>query len=363
MSTPARLISALPALLVAAATASEERALEPADTGEARLVSVQRIWDRAPHNAFTDLVYFKRRWFCVFREGASHASPDGAVRVITSAEGTHWESCARITAANADLRDPKIVETPDHRLMLTTAAAMRPPAPFSHQTLACFSRDGRHWGDPVKIGDPNLWLWRITWHGGTAYSVGYDTAGERFARLYASADGRIFQALVDRLFDQGSPNESALVFLKDGTGLCLLRRDGPAGSAQLGVARPPYRTWRWQDLGQRLGGPNLLALPDGRLVVAARVYAPAARTALLWLDPHSDRLRECLALPSGGDCSYPGLAWHDGLLWVSYYSSHAGKASIYLAKIRFTRPESAVRRGASAPPARPPSFPRPQRPR
>ena len=36
-----------------------------------------------------------------------------------------------------------------------------------------------------------------------------------------------------------------------------------------------------------------------------------------------------LTLPSGGDTSYPGLVWHDGLLWVSYYSSHEGKAAIY----------------------------------
>jgi hypothetical protein len=41
-----------------------------------------------------------------------------------------------------------------------------------------------------------------------------------------------------------------------------------------------------------------------------------------------------LQLPSGGDTSYPGLVWHDDFLWVSYYSSHEGKAKIYLAKLR-----------------------------
>ena len=30
----------------------------------------------------------------------------------------------------------------------------------------------------------------------------------------------------------------------------------------------------------------------------------------------------------------PGLVWHDNLLWMSYYSSHEGKTSIYLAKIK-----------------------------
>ena len=42
-----------------------------------------------------------------------------------------------------------------------------------------------------------------------------------------------------------------------------------------------------------------------------------------------------LKLASGGDTSYPGMVWHEGLLWLSYYSSHEGRASIYLAKIRF----------------------------
>ena len=36
----------------------------------------------------------------------------------------------------------------------------------------------------------------------------------------------------------------------------------------------------------------------------------------------------------GGDCSYPGLVFHEGLLYMSYYSSHEGKTSIYLAKIK-----------------------------
>jgi hypothetical protein len=55
----------------------------------AKLVKVQKIWDQAPHNAFTDLVRFQDRWFCVFREGQGHVSPDGALRVITSADGSY----------------------------------------------------------------------------------------------------------------------------------------------------------------------------------------------------------------------------------------------------------------------------------
>ncbi len=75
-------------------------------------------------------------------------------------------------------------------------------------------------------------------------------------------------------------------------------------------------------------------LANGRLIAGVRLYEPRPRTALAWVNAETGRLAECLPLPSGGDTSYPGLVWHDGLLWVSYYSSHEGKTSIYLAKVK-----------------------------
>ena len=47
-------------------------------------------------------------------------------------------------------------------------------------------------------------------------------------------------------------------------------------------------------------------------------------------------MQSLLQLPSGGDCSYPGMVWHDGLLWLSYYSSHEGRTGVYLAKVRLS---------------------------
>src|SRR5436189_4400788 len=70
--------------------------VSPVTTGAAssnvELAEVRKIWERAPHNAFTDLARFKGKWFCVFREGAAHVSPDGALRVITSKDGKDWVS-------------------------------------------------------------------------------------------------------------------------------------------------------------------------------------------------------------------------------------------------------------------------------
>ncbi|MCW5559628.1 MAG: exo-alpha-sialidase, partial [Verrucomicrobiae bacterium] len=192
----------------------------------AELLSVQRLWDAAPHNAFTDLIRWRDRWWCVFREGARHVSPDGALRVIVSSDGSNWVSAARITSPKADLRDAKICVTPAGELMLSGAGALHPPAAVKHESYAWFSPDGTNWSAPVVIGDPNQWLWRTTWHHGAAWSIGYDTDGEKFTRLYRSADGRRFETVIPRLNDEQYPNEHSLVFLPDDTALCLLRRDG-----------------------------------------------------------------------------------------------------------------------------------------
>jgi len=299
-----------------------------------QLVFFRKIWDRAPHNAFTDLILFKGSWYCVFREGKRHSSDDGKLRIIASNDGNTFYSAALLSSPIVDLRDPKITVTPDNRLMLNAAAALRQPPEFRHQSLVWFSADGRNWSEPAKIGDPNMWLWRITWYKGVAYSIGYSTSKRQFVRLYTSRDGAEFSTLVDNLFDIGYPNETSMIFHPDDTCLCLLRRDATPHAAQLGIAKPPYKDWAWKYLSVRLGGPHMLRLPDGRIVASGRLYEGRVRTSLLWLDPEAGTLTEFLTLPSGGDTSYPGLVLHNGLLWVRYYSSHEGKTSIYLAKVK-----------------------------
>jgi len=299
---------------------------------DAKLVDARKIWDGAPHNAFTDLIRFQDRWLCVFREGKAHVSPDGALRVISSADGVTWESAALLTSPKSDLRDAKITLTPQGELMLTGAEALHDTSKQTHQSLAWFSKDGRTWSERHEIGDPDFWLWRVTWHNNKAYGIGYGCGKDQSVRLYSSSDGKKFETLVERLHDVGYPNETSLVF-KGEACYCLLRRDEKPNSGLLGVSQPPYTKWEWKDLGHRIGGPHMIELPDGRFVAAVRMYDGQERTALAWIDPAAGKLTEFLRLPSGGDTSYAGLVWHDGLLWVSYYSSHEGKTSIYLAKV------------------------------
>ena len=323
----------LPFLMLCCLSAS---AASSADSPKLVLVESRRIWDKAPHNAFTDLIRFKGRWYCVFREGKGHVSPDGRLRVITSADGRKWESAALISSPTSDLRDAKITVTPDGRLMLSGAEAVNKPTTHRHQSLVWFSSDGRRWSRRHEVADRDFWMWRTTWHKGKAYGFGYGTRKDnRLIRFYASRDGKKFDTLIKTAFDVGYPNETSLLFLPADTCYCLLRRDGNPNTAQLGVAKPPYTKWTWKDLGVRIGGPHMIRLPDGRLVAVVRLYGGKTRTSLCGLDPKKGTLTEVLELPSGGDTSYAGLVWHKGLLWISYYSSHQGKTSIYLAKVRY----------------------------
>lgn len=301
------------------------------------LVSVQRIWNGAPHNAFTDLIRFRDRWYCVFREGTRHVSPDGALRVITSADGSDWQSAALITSDSSDLRDAKLSITPDGQLMLSGAEATDISGNRTHQSVVWFSPDGKTWSRKYEVGDRDYWLWRMTWHKGHVYSLGYGCRNDnRGLRLFSSSDGKTFETLVERVDVEGTyPNETSMLFLPDDTGYCLLRQDGQPNFGYIGKSRPPYTDWTWKSLGVRIGGPNMIRLPDGRFVAVVRLYDSEVRTSLCWLDPEKGELTEALKLPSGGDCSYAGLAWHEGLLWISYYSSHEGQTAVYLAKVEF----------------------------
>lgn len=302
-----------------------------------KLLSVQKIWDAAPHNAFTDLIHHNGQFFCVFREGTNHVSPDGALRVITSADGETWESAALIISENSDLRDAKITVTPGGKLMLSGAEALHDKSAHTHQSLVWFSDDGTRWSKKHEIGDPDFWLWRTTWHNKEAFNFGYGCGEKKSLRLYKSSDGKNFETLVEDLNIDSYPNETSIVFKGD-TAFCLLRRDGENKSGLLGISIPPYTIWSWKDLSIRIGGPDMILLPDGRFLAAVRLYETdnwhPARTSLCWINPVTGKLSEVLTLPSGGDTSYAGMVWHEDVLWVSYYSSHEEKTSIYLAKVQ-----------------------------
>jgi hypothetical protein len=304
---------------------------------KAELVSVAKIWDAAPHNAFTDLVRFHDQWFCAFRESESHVKGLGKLRVIRSSDGEKWQSSALVALDGYDFRDACLSIMPDGRLMLLGGAQKPQDDKRPTGTAVSFSGDGEHWSPPKVVLPLGQWLWRVTWHEGKAYGMAYGTkAGEKLT-LETTADGQSFKP-VKMLSPQpaGWPTEARIRFDAQGDALCLQRRDGAENTALLGRAKPPFEAWEWRDLGKFFGGPNFIQAPGGQWIAAGRIMDKKPRTDVALLDVEKGELTTLLTLPSGGDCSYPGMEMHDGLLWISYYSSHEGKTSIYLAKVRLT---------------------------
>jgi hypothetical protein len=318
---------------------------------------VQKIWDRGKHNAFTDLIRFQDRWYCTFREGDAHVGGDGKLRVLSSAGCEKWESVALLTEKGIDLRDPKLSITADGRLMIVAGGSVYEGRKLlGRQPRVAFSRDGKEWTPTRRVLEEGEWLWRVTWHNEKCYGVTYNASkrdtpeakeaaksgtvapgpAEWKLKLVVSADGEKFE-VVTHLDVPGHPNETTLRFLPDGTLAALVRREGGNQKAWAGTSKPPYKEWRWKELRGRIGGPNFLLLPNGSIVAAGRLHDGGVRMALGWLDVKTGAFQEALKLPSGGDTSYPGLVWHEDRLWVSYYSSHEGKSSIYLAKVKRVR--------------------------
>lgn len=307
------------------------------------LIDSTKIWDQAPHNAFTDLLRWNDKFYCAFREGRGHVSTDGKIRVLESKDANRWASAALVALAGYDLRDAHLSVTPDGRLMLLGGAAPRKKdnqrAPTG--TFVSFSKDGRRWSEPQVVVKPGRWLWCVTWYKGKAYGVSY-AAGQKmpYLELLVSDNGTDYKSHVDKLYGTGYPTEVTLRFDTDGTCYALVRRDrrgNEASSALLGVSKTDYKKWKWFDLGAEFngfGGPNLIQIPGGHWIGAGRMHQSGAHTALTYVDVNSGTMTKLLKLPSGGDTSYPGLVWHNNMLYVSYYSSHEGKTSIYLARVK-----------------------------
>ncbi|GAA4314156.1 hypothetical protein [Compostibacter hankyongensis] len=309
-----------------------------------------RIWDRAPHNAFTDLLRFRNAFYCVFREASAHVyGTDGKIQVLRSADGKSWHSIAVLEKAGTDLRDPKISVTPQGKLMILMGGSVyRGKVLVDGQTHVSFSDEtGSRFSAPrpVKLG-PGLppsgnWIWRVTWHKGTGYAIDYQAGtGDRKDRtacyLLRTTDGQTFERM-SRLEVDGFPNESTIRFDQHDEMYVLIRRDLGDQKGVLARSRPPYRDWAYQKLDIRLGGPNFIFLGKDRICMASRLYASEGGkdhfyTALFVTDTLG-RVRKTVRLPSGGDNSYPGLVSYRGKLWVSYYSSHEKNTAIYLARV------------------------------
>lgn len=309
------------------------------------VVSVERIWDRPGHSAFTDLIRYRGDLYCTFREGSGHIpGRNGLIRVIRSSDGMNWESVALLEERHVDLRDPKLSITADGLLMVNSGASYYHGSERQRieSRVAFYDPEQDRFGSPQKVVLPESivtgfdWLWRITWHDGWAWGCVQQVPndGPRSLYLVRSRDGVAYEHVTK--LDVDHPSETTLRFRDDGSAIAMIRRAGPSPDGWIGTARPPYNEWKFTTSNKRFGGPNFIRLPNGSWLAGSRGYEDGPTTDLWWFDPASAQFEDLLSLPSGGDTSYPGFAIDEAAqrVLVSYYSSHEGKAAIYLATLR-----------------------------
>jgi hypothetical protein len=317
-------------------------------------LDIRRIWDRGNHNAFTDIAFFKGKLYVVFREGDGHIpnkdnTGNGIIRILSSVSGEFWESAAVIQLEGIDLRDPKISVTPKNRLMIVMGGSKYENGEL--KSIASY----------VSVSDPNAtkfsapeavvfdesiksdfdWLWRVTWYDKVGYGVVYQSyvdgeKGKNKAYLVKTTKGTEYEVVTELKVD-GTPNEATIRFLSGGEMLILIRREGDDKMGMLGSSKAPYTDWSWEKLDFRLGGPNFEIIPINKILIGTRVYSEDGNYTALLLGKKNEPYKEVMRLPSGGDNSYMGMFTISGYVWVSYYSSHEGKASIYYARIPYSQ--------------------------
>ena len=314
---------------------------------KAENVQITKIWDKGEHNAFTDLIRFKGNFYCVFREGSGHVGgSDGKIRILQSKDGQIWNELALLEKKGFDLRDAKLSITPQGRIMVIIGGSIYvdkilkgriPHVSFSNSTGTTFSDPESVEIDPtiVSWGD---WIWRVTWHKGIGYGIDYQVGpderkGPTSLFLVKTLDGKKYTK-VSKLELSGFPNEATIRIDKQNTMHTMIRRELDDKVGVMAKSTYPYVDWNFQKMPMRLGGPNFIFDKNQTNIIAAtRIHEGTNLSTGIFVKKGSEDFKEIIRLPSGGDTSYAGMVNYGNYLWVSYYSSHEGKASIYLAKI------------------------------
>jgi hypothetical protein len=325
-----------------------------------QVTNVRRVFHNGEHNAFTDLIRFRDRYYLTFRScpDGHMVHPTATIIVLASVDLSHWQQVHQFGVERRDTRDPHFLVFKDRLFVYTgtwySGKTTLPKDQYDlnqHLGYAVWTENGANWSGPTMLeGTFGHYIWRASAFGDKAYLCGrrkihFDVLprGERReveSVMLESEDGLIWKKRA--LFQEIDGDETASQFLPDGSVLAVGRRGN--APAQILRSKPPFEHWERRDLDRYVGGP-LLTRWDSDWVVGGRKTLGTAppKTALYWLV--DNQLQEFAELPSGGDNSYPGfLELSPNRATVSWYSSHEkneeGKTitAIYMADLTRVNP-------------------------
>ena len=304
---------------------------------QVKLSSTDVIWEDNNYSAFTSLVSYKGAFYCAFREASAHrpiatdVKTFGTITILKSKNARSWKLFRQVTEVNCDLRDPKLIVSNDDELLLLYCSrkvdneVLGPPM---SKILNLSDRDNLV-AEEVSVQGYNKkrqWLWSVVNHNNVYYGFMY---GNDFMFI-KSLDGVKYD-IISKMKPFGeNPTEATLVF-KDSIAYAVARslnNDGLYGESVY-----PYSEWSWKKMNVKLGGPALVLLPNGKLILGTRNYQNEMGKTSLYL-VNEGNAKKIVTLPSSSDSSYPSFViTAKNRLYVSYYSAVSGVSNIYLSKL------------------------------
>jgi hypothetical protein len=307
-------------------------------------ISITRVASQEGRSkAFTDITFFDDQYFLVFRDSDKHAlGEDGVIHLFSSIDGFDWIFLREINVPGIDLRDPSFAINGEELSMYIHGSK------YENQTIVEFTdynlkySETNGWLEPTNVLLDNLsvntnnisgneaWPWRVTWHNGMAYTVGYN--GSDIFDLYKSEDGLFFtkQNIFENL--PFLPSEARIRVNQNGEFFVLVRRIN--GTTIVGRSHNPCEGWEWfgEISFENFRGPNFLLTDENKMIFSGAFFS--------WVylgvyDLTTNSYGQLIEIPSFGDGSYPGMIIQDNILWLSYYTSYENivGSSIYVAKI------------------------------
>ena len=292
----------------------------------------KKVFSDGYHNAFTDLIKWRNKYYLCFRHGTRHFirdKPDGEIYVLESEDIDTWNLVKVLKVEGWDNRDPKFFIYNDKLYLYTQSWS---PERKIHETFCFYTEDLVKWYGPYDCGQYIFWRPRIYRDKIIVAAYTHDES-EWKVDLLTSKDG-IKWKYTTTMFRGRKVNETDLLIEEDRV-KAFSRTE--TGNRKLLLLSPVknFKEWKAMELSRIIQGPAVIKF-KGDIYVLGRFYTVEedweknirekplldfARTGCFILK--DKELRLISEFPSGGDCSYPGVIKldTDGIL-VSYYSGH-----------------------------------------
>ncbi len=289
------------------------------------------IWVGESYAAFTSLVHYNDTLYCAFRNANMHADLNGidcgSVVIIKSANGEDWEPFLTYSKTGCDLRDPQLSITPSGELMLLTEKVKYEKGKaVTRNSCISFIKNEREYTslqDVIFDVSQNWnWIWNIEWIDNVAYGFCYAP----FFGMVRSTNGINFN-LIESIDLARNPSEASVIKLKKKILLAIVRTDSVAS---LGLYHVNKKQWQWMDCEEMIDCPKIIAAKKKNILVAGRSYKEGLNTSLYRFNKKTKKLENFFRISGAKDCSYPGLVYNKGRLYVSYYKGNGKSSNIYM---------------------------------